>query len=319
MAGSIGDGLRNVLSGAVVRLRALSDATLVRIAALGDGKALAASNQWDDEESGKFESWNLVTGPDRGVGDPDCLFSLMLWHEEEYRNARRFALNVRPLNKAAGPLGFIHGFRPSGELSSDFIEGGWRIAAINGRPATAEDVEAILAFGAHQDGRATNLHKDIDDDVSEDGVSPGPSMVEPAESLRSRTQKFMPVGALRAVDAKGAGISSLLYGYIVVQQPLLIILCCKPSCFAHRVSAMEAAPLAMKKNRRAKKASTQSQRDRQESLRKGLQAPRTDQKAEKEVSHEAWKKAASPAEESSQGEEEGRQEGRGTCSCQGAQ
>lgn len=177
-----GFATENVLSGAVVRLRALSDATLVRIA-LGDSK---------DEESGKFESWNLVTGPDKGVGDPDCLFSLMLWHEEEYRNARRFALNVRPLNKGCLE---VRSFRPSGELSSDFIEGGWRIAAINGRPATAEDVEAILTFA----------QTDMDDDVSEDGVSPGPSMVEPAESLRSRTQKFLPARTNTLASGAGKG------------------------------------------------------------------------------------------------------------------
>eukprot|EP00435_Cladocopium_sp_Y103_P060938 s1215_g22.t1 len=52
------------------------------------------------------------------------------------------------------------------------------------------------------------------------------------------------------------------------------------------------APLAMKKkNRRARKSSTQSQRDREMSLRQGLQAPRTDKKPEKDVSYEAYKKA----------------------------
>eukprot|EP00439_Symbiodinium_sp_Y106_P017611 s4358_g2.t1 len=124
---------RHVPSGGLVRLRALRDASLIRIQA-PDRPHKA------DEEEPRIESWNLVTAPERGgQADPDTLFSLMLWREEEYRSARRFALSVRPLNKGCLE---VRSFQPSfgdADVPSDFVEDGWRIAAINGRPATAED------------------------------------------------------------------------------------------------------------------------------------------------------------------------------------
>mmetsp|Transcript_35104 Transcript_35104/g.81816 ORF Transcript_35104/g.81816 Transcript_35104/m.81816 type:complete len:1394 (+) Transcript_35104:3-4184(+) len=147
----------HVPSGGLVRLRALRDASLIRIQA-PDRPHKA------DEEEPRIESWNLVTAPERGgQADPDTLFSLMLWREEEYRSARRFALSVRPLNKGCLE---VRSFQPSfgdADVPSDFVEDGWRIAAINGRPATAEDVEAILA----------QARQELDDElISEDPATP---------------------------------------------------------------------------------------------------------------------------------------------------
>ncbi|CAK9052494.1 Uncharacterized protein SCF082_LOCUS28707, partial [Durusdinium trenchii] len=170
-----------VASGDVVRLRALRDASMVRI----------VKDPSKDEESGKGDTWNLITAPDRGAGDPDSLFSLMIWHEEEYRSARRFALNVRPLNKGCLE---VRSFRPSGDVPSDFIEDGWRIAAINGRTATAEDVEEILA----------QAHQDLDDDLMSEDVSPT-MKTSTSEFSHSRTAKFREARTNSLVTAPGKG------------------------------------------------------------------------------------------------------------------
>jgi len=180
-----GASSEHVVSGAVVRLRALGDASLVRIAPQsGD------TTKVQDVERGA-ESWQLITGVEKGAGDPDCLFSLMLWHEEEYRSARNFALHVRPLNKGCLE---VRSFRPSSDVSDDFNDVGWRIASINGRPATAEDVESILS----------QAHQDLDDDLMSGDASPiGP--VASAESRTSGRQKMMPArtGSLVSGTAKG--------------------------------------------------------------------------------------------------------------------
>ena len=61
---------------------------------------------------------------------------------------------------------------------------------------------------------------------------------------------------------------------------------------AQRTTTMEShEPLAMKKNRRPKKASTKTQEARKQALRKGLQSPRTDTPPMKEVSWEEYKRA----------------------------
>ena len=61
---------------------------------------------------------------------------------------------------------------------------------------------------------------------------------------------------------------------------------------AQRTTTMEVhEPLGKKKNRRAKKASTKTQQARQEALRTGLQAPRTDTPPMKEVSWEEYRRA----------------------------
>ena len=60
---------------------------------------------------------------------------------------------------------------------------------------------------------------------------------------------------------------------------------------AQRTTTMEAHEPLGKKNRRAKKASTKTQQARQEALRKGLQAPRTDTPPMKEVSWEEYRRA----------------------------
>ncbi|CAJ1392707.1 unnamed protein product [Effrenium voratum] len=170
-----------VVSGGLVRLRALRDASLVRIKAIERPPKA-------DEESGAAEHWNLVTAAERGGTDPDTLFSLMIWREEEYRSARRFAMHVRPLNKGCLE---VRSFRPCNEndMPPDFADVGWRIAAINGRPATSEEIESILA----------QARQDLDDDL----LSEDPQPLCSSESMRSKSQKFQPArtGSL-ATDGK---------------------------------------------------------------------------------------------------------------------
>ncbi|CAE8713482.1 unnamed protein product [Polarella glacialis] len=148
-----------ILSGGHVRLRALQTNRMLGLAPLHHSNSALPLL---DEEGGQalMESWDLETRkysrPGSGV-EPDTLFSFMLWREEEYRSARRFALSVKPLNKGTLEVG---SFRPNVCGTDDFVESGWRIAAINGHAATPDDVEQILAQARQE--------------LEEDGVSENP-------------------------------------------------------------------------------------------------------------------------------------------------
>eukprot|EP00930_Biecheleria_cincta_P102285 TRINITY_DN9397_c0_g2_i1.p1 TRINITY_DN9397_c0_g2~~TRINITY_DN9397_c0_g2_i1.p1 ORF type:complete len:1849 (+),score=364.06 TRINITY_DN9397_c0_g2_i1:468-5549(+) len=152
-----------ILSGDPVRLRSLRDGSLLGL------KELDYPDQaLPDEEHGRAsERWGLETKPDHRVGtiDPGTLFTFMLWREEEYRSARRFALSVKPLNKGCLEVGR---FRPSSgidENADDFVEEGWRVATINGHLATPQDVEAILA----------QARQEMDEDINSADTCQSPS------------------------------------------------------------------------------------------------------------------------------------------------
>eukprot|EP00931_Biecheleriopsis_adriatica_P083312 TRINITY_DN5689_c0_g1_i1.p1 TRINITY_DN5689_c0_g1~~TRINITY_DN5689_c0_g1_i1.p1 ORF type:complete len:1859 (+),score=473.63 TRINITY_DN5689_c0_g1_i1:70-5577(+) len=169
-----------IMSGGFVRLRALRDGAILRLTAKNqEAKALP-----DEERAQPLDSWGLEAKIEARVGviEPESLFSLMLWREQEYRSARRFALSVKPLNKGCLEVRSFMMSGDSGDGSADFVDSGWRIASINGQVATPEMVEEILAQ-ARQDMEDETLSEDTKETPRlTRGSTANPSVMEPARS-----------------------------------------------------------------------------------------------------------------------------------------
>eukprot|EP00933_Yihiella_yeosuensis_P031886 TRINITY_DN2548_c0_g1_i3.p1 TRINITY_DN2548_c0_g1~~TRINITY_DN2548_c0_g1_i3.p1 ORF type:complete len:1292 (-),score=313.47 TRINITY_DN2548_c0_g1_i3:163-3726(-) len=130
-----------IVSGGLIRLRVLKDGGMVSWKAPGNVQPSALPPDVEDGQAN--ESWELSSKESKHLTagfDPSAVFTFMLWREEEYRSARRFALSVKPLNKGCLE---VYSFLPPGG-PSEFDGSGWRIATINGRPATPAMVESIL-------------------------------------------------------------------------------------------------------------------------------------------------------------------------------